>query len=315
MIYVTQGDPKGIGLETFLKAYSLLPLDQQKNISLICAAENLEKTFSLLPSLGASYHINDKACCYLGQKLAFIKSGVKSVDAFLEGIKLSEASPKSSILITLPSAKEDLVLPSGEKTRGHTDFLEKIFKRELCMTFIHRECRLLLLTDHLPLREVAQKITLKRVIYKVKAAIEGISNYFDDLSSVIFYGINPHAGEGGLLGSEDDVFLAAKEELSKLFPKLSFLGPRSGDTISLDMHPQNLLVSPFHDQGLSSFKTRFKFFGINATLGLPFLRLSVDFGTAKDLFGQDRASYLGLYQLLKLAVQIHMKLAENQRTR
>ena len=114
-------------------------------------------------------------------------------------------------------------------------------------------------------------------------------------SKLILAGINPHCGENGLLGSEDKNLVEAIDIIKSKF-SIDITGPVAADSVLLsDYKPSNIFIFPFHDQGLGVFKSIHKFSGINITLGLKFLRLSPDHGTAFGIYGMDKANYLGQF--------------------
>ena len=154
----------------------------------------------------------------------------------------------------------------------------------------------MLLTDHLPLKDIPQTITEDLIIKKVSTTI----NHLTHIKNILIAGINPHAGENGLIGTEDQVINKAIIRLKQIYPTHTFQGPISGDTMYfMHQNESDLLVYPYHDQGLGVFKAIKKTYGINFTLGLPFKRLSVDHGTAFALFGKNSANYSGALYCLE----------------
>ena len=131
-----------------------------------------------------------------------------------------------------------------------------------------------------------------------------------NIEKVIITGINPHAGESGLIGSEDSVIKKSINELRKRNPKIKFSGPISGDSMHAELKDskKELQVFCHHDQALSYFKFKNGIIGINTTFGLNFLRLSVDHGTALGLYGKNEANPLGSYFVLTEAIKIHEKI-------
>ncbi|MBF0208641.1 MAG: 4-hydroxythreonine-4-phosphate dehydrogenase PdxA [Oligoflexia bacterium] len=211
-----------------------------------------------------------------------------------------------NILLTLPTSKDQLVL-DGKLQMGHTEFLRSYFRKpELPMVFIADDVAVLLITDHIPLRDVAKTITSDLIVEKVAVTLNGQVNRFSQLDEVFIAGINPHAGENGLLGNEDVVVSDAITRLKERFPDVDFLGPISADTLFFHKKrkKRQLFVYMFHDQGLPLFKSIYGFTGLNVTFGLPFLRMSVDHGTAFELFGQNMADSSGALYMLRSALRI-----------
>ena len=165
-----------------------------------------------------------------------------------------------------------------------------------------------LLTDHIPLREVSQ-MSPSFVIEKISKILQEVKKIKEDPKELLIAGINPHAGEKGLLGHEDQVITDAIDELQSRFPDISFKGPLPGDTLHFE-HSSNknqMKVYAFHDQALAPFKLKSGMMGINITLGLPFVRMSVDHGTAFHLFGKRQANPMGCLYVLKKALELNRK--------
>lgn len=234
----------------------------------------------------------------LRSKIVFCSSRKSVLDALnyaINNIKMKD------ILVTLPATKNDFGGFSG-----HTEFFrDKYQNKNLPMVFKGLTYNALLLTDHIPLKEVTKKITVKLIVNKVSKTLEEFPKYFHDISEVVFSGINPHAGEDGILGDDEVKINEAISDLKKIFPLVKFKGPMAGDTIHFEKQtPGKLFVFAHHDQGLGVFKAQNKLFGLNITLGLPFLRVSPDHGTAKELKNKNQANYLGLYWLFENLIKI-----------
>ncbi|OUR92965.1 hypothetical protein A9Q84_20875 [Halobacteriovorax marinus] len=304
MIYVAQGHEQAIGIEVFLKSFSLLNSVQQKNFSFIAFKETL---VTHLNELKIHYKFENGFLFFNGNKLKVIEPDQLNVpESSASLITILRLICSEDILLTLPTSKDQLIL-NEKMCKGYTEFLRKKFQESnLCMVFKAFESSTLLISDHIPLKDVPKFITKEIIVKKCQMTLENFKKYFYPLEEIIFSGINPHCGEGGLLGHEDQVIDEAIIELKKEF-KINFLGPVSGDT--LHFHNNNLKkqlkVYMFHDQGLPVFKDKFKTIGLNITLGLPFLRMSVDHGTAFDLYGKDKADYSGCYYMLKESIKIH----------
>lgn len=286
MIYVTCGHEDGVGLEVFLKSYLALTNDCQRNIALICPQQILTETANSLA-------LDDI-------KITNIDIEVKNnptIDTLIYAINITT---EKDILITLPSSKDQFIW--NEKTfGGHTSFFRAFYNSDdIVMTFTRGDEHLLLLTDHVPLVDVTKNLNnCDKIVKKINTVYKGISS-FSRIEKIYISGINPHAGEDGLLGTEDKI-------ISDVINKLSFQahGPISGDTMHFMLGKNTLGVFAHHDQALSYFKSKFAVYGMNITHGLPFLRLSPDFGTAAHLKGKRLAHYGGMLELLKFANNHH----------
>lgn len=295
MIYITQGHESGIGLEIFLKSFLLLSREEKKLLRLVVDKNNLEKNFKDLGLSQTSF-----------RELSLIENDSHSNFASTNSLltALSHITDKD-ILITLPTSKDQLLLNNVNQA-GYTEFFRSYFKnRNISMTFKGYQQNVLLITDHIPLKDVTKKITAQLIEEKVKITLENFPKYFHSFDEVIFSGINPHAGEGGILGDEEKHIQTAMNILIKNYDPV-FKGPFSGDTLHhhINSEKRQLFVYMYHDQGLAPFKFQHGLIGLNITLGLPFLRLSVDHGTAFDLYGKNKANISGMLYLFKQAFEV-----------
>ncbi len=292
MIYVSQGHEKSVSLEVFLKTYLLLGKKFQKKIILYCFKDSLIDT---LKTMNIVFKIQDSLvtfsqatllCSFQTNRL--LPQSTVCLESILDIIK------KDDTLVTLPTSKDQLIL-NGELLHGHTEYFRKKFlNSNMSMCFISHNINLLLLTDHIPLKEVTHKIKEKLVEDKITNTLKGLKRINRNISEIIFSGINPHAGEDGILGTEDNIIkrYVEKNQTAK--------GPFSGDiTHTYHRNINQLLVYAYHDQGLAYFKSQFSHAGINITFGLPFIRISVDHGTAFGLYGKNQANYFGSFYLFK----------------
>ncbi|MBC7712088.1 MAG: 4-hydroxythreonine-4-phosphate dehydrogenase PdxA [Rhizobacter sp.] len=296
MIYVTQGHERGIGLEIFLKSFLLLSKEEKADVTLIVEEKDLDTNLSDL-RLSKS---NFKDLKTIHPKMpAKVPSSTSSLLTALELIKPAD------ILITLPTSKDQLIL-DNKNMAGYTEFFRDYFKNvNIAMTFKGLTQNVLLITDHVALKDVTTTITKKLIVDKTDTTIEFYKKYFSTFDEVVFSGINPHVGENGILGKEDFIIQDAIDELKNKHI-LQFSGPYSGDTLHMhtDENKKQLFVYMYHDQGLAQFKSHHGLIGLNISMGLPFLRLSVDHGTAFDLYGKNRANATGMIFLFKQAFEV-----------
>ena len=295
MIFVCQGHQHSIALEVFFKAVSLLSEQDKNNILLVGHKESAKQT---LESLAEKPRLSGIHCHYL-EKSPHLTPSHQALTYCLNAIKVED------ILITLPTSKDQL--PGG---RGYTQFFRQHYRQEdLPMAFESPTEKILLITDHIPLREVPDAINSEMIISKVKTTLNGHARLQMPIEEVFFAGINPHAGENGLLGDEEVSIVQAMATLKGLFPQVSFQGPFSGDTLHRykNRNSVGLLVYMYHDQGLVRFKAENGTLGINITFGLPFLRLSVDHGTAFELYKKDCADYTGMHYVITWALKRHFE--------
>jgi 4-hydroxythreonine-4-phosphate dehydrogenase len=208
-------------------------------------------------------------------------------------------------LVTAPVAKR-VIADSGVEFTGHTEFLAEATGGSVpVMMLVAGDLRVALATTHLRLRDVADALnaeTLERVIRTLHA---DLSNKFGIVDpDIVVCGLNPHAGEGGLLGDEEiDIIVPVLERLRGEGLKLR--GPVPADTAFTPASGnKDAVLAMYHDQGLPVLK--FAGFGhaVNVTLGLPIIRTSVDHGTAFDIAGKGVADPGSLLAAVELAAQL-----------
>lgn len=190
---------------------------------------------------------------------------------------------------------------------GHTEYLAKATKVETTvMLFTYKQWRLALLTTHVPLKDVASLITEERLTKTLQILQHDLKTQFNiKAPKILVTGLNPHAGDQGAIGREEIEII---EPTLKKLRLLGFdlVGPVSADTLFqfCKKNPVDAILSLYHDQSLPVLKTLG--FGelVNVTLGLPFIRTSVDHGTAFDIAGTEAADATGLFSAVQLAIQL-----------
>ena len=172
------------------------------------------------------------------------------------------------------------------------------------MTFFSPLFSLVLTTIHIPLKKVAEEITETNLKRALSHALE-IKKLLKMRSPVLVLGLNPHAGEDGLFGKEENII---KKVMNSFANPKDFLGPMSADSAFIKAKspnfPYKVIVAHYHDQGLIPLKTLAFNEIANVTWGLPFVRTSVDHGTAYDLVGKNQASPLSLYFAIQQAIRL-----------
>ena len=206
-------------------------------------------------------------------------------------------------LITGPINKE-LINQSGFEFSGHTEFLADIANvKKVVMLLMNKKLKIALLTTHIPLSEVPSKISKKNL----ENTISIISDEFENTwkiknPSICLLGLNPHAGEGGFIGHEEEEILKPFVNSS---PKNVF-GPISADTafIEENINKYDVFLAMYHDQGLPVIKSMGFGNTLNVTMGLPFIRISVDHGTAYDIAGKNKADFSSMDEALKTSFSL-----------
>ena len=196
---------------------------------------------------------------------------------------------------------------SGIAFSGHTEFFAAVTgARRPVMMLVADELRVALATTHLPLRKVPDAITRDGLSEVIRILHTDLSRRFAlDQPRIVVLGLNPHAGEGGHLGSEErDVIEPVLERLRR--DGIALEGPLPADTGFTEHHLANAdaVLAMYHDQGLPVLKNRGFGRAVNVTLGLPIVRTSVDHGTALDLAGTGRAHAGSSIAALQLAIEL-----------
>ncbi len=313
------GDPAGIGADIIL-ALAQKPFDAQ--IVVFGCPENLShraKHLGLdieLNLIDYTQPIKKNGCGVLDVHAISLPNahsiGVPDIanrDAIIDSLKaLYQAcvDKKIDALVTGPVSKSHLHTEKNPFI-GHTEFFAQCAGvQDVMMSFYHPKCLVGLLTTHIPLKDVSAQITASRLQVAMTLLHQSLIKDFgikDPLIATL--GLNPHAGENGQLGQEEeDIIKPTLEKLRKQGIRID--GPIAGDTAFL---PHNLekfdgLLAMYHDQGLAPLKALG--FGdlVNYTLGLPVIRTSVDHGTAFDIAGKHMADPSGLQSAIRLAMTL-----------
>ena len=227
------------------------------------------------------------------------------ISNFQQAVKRT-ISKEFEAVVTCPINKE-IINKGGINFTGHTEELAKLSKIDkVVMMLATQELKVALATTHLPLREVPEYITqdhIEETILIINNDLQENWKIKNPLIKVL--GLNPHAGDGGFLGSEDqEILIPVIKKLNDM--GLNISGPHSADTafIKNNQIKPDIVLAMYHDQGLPVIKTIG--FGkiTNVTLGLPFIRTSVDHGTAYDMAGSIQADESSLIEAAKIAASI-----------
>jgi len=313
-IGITLGDPGGIGPEVTLKSLDSahLPIADYTGIGPEVTLKSLDSAHLPIAdyTLFGPRSIITREADHLGLSSVLehcrIQDSGTSQESFVTG-EPSAHNGRASFGYVERAVDEarkgtlQAVVTAPISKHGHTDYLEQFWPGAI-MSFFSERLNLALFTHHLPLREALQRIRKKPLqdfllrLHKQAAQVLGKG------PELLVSGLNPHAGEGGLLGTE---------EIKEIIPALEAVrgagvpvsGPHPPDIVprmALD-RPDRLLVSLYHDQGLVAFKLIAFDTGVNMTLGLPFVRTSPDHGTAFDIAGQGKADPRSMLAAVQLA--------------
>lgn len=299
-IVITSGDVDGIGLEIAEKA--LLKLGPQKGVHFLiwrsanCFPKDLRRLASKFmiisftsPALAISYL--ESAKMKSNQIVEIIST--ESPACWVEQTASWCHEGRAHGMVTGPLSKTE-IQRAGLKDMGHTDILKRIsHTTKVHMGFLGDHFNVVLATAHIPLSRVAGRLKSEELWSALGAA--------DHLRKLLpgnirkkpigVLGLNPHAGEDGIIGNEE-IALISKTILQASKRKIPAVGPLVPDAAFLkgNWRKYSVYLAMYHDQGLIPFKTiHGQESGVHVSLGIPFVRTSVDHGTAKDIFGKNKA--------------------------
>ena len=229
-----------------------------------------------------------------------IKSFVAATKALKEGLV--------DVLVTAPINKYNI--QSEEfKFPGHTDYLDKELEGDALMLMVQDNLRVGLITDHVPVNEVAKHLNEKLISSKIKTIIQTLKQDFEiEKPKVAVLGLNPHSGDNGVIGQEEEKII--KPALKKLFEAGNMVfGPFPADGFfgSAQYEKYDAVIATYHDQGLIPFKTLSFGNGVNYTAGLNKIRTSPDHGTAYEIAGKGVANHESFKEAVYLAIDIYNK--------
>lgn len=296
-ISISVGDLNGVGLEIALKSH--------KEVKKLCKPiycinkKMLNKATLLLgsqvPNDFTLNEVNGNFEIKAGKVDA--DAGLYAYDSFMSAIELCEKNEADGV-VTMPIHKEAWMM-AGLEYKGHTDLLRKHFNKEAIMMLGCPEMFVALFTEHIPLKDVASFVKYKK-----------LKQFFLDLNDSIkkdkiaVLGLNPHAGDNGVLGNEELIITKAIKSANKKIGFEQFIGPIVPD-VAFTPHFRknfNYYVAMYHDQGLAPLKALHFDESVNISLNLPIVRTSVDHGTAFDIAYKNKANTLSYINAVKSAL-------------
>ena len=313
-IFVSLGDPSGIGPEVFIKAIKDQRLRQHlSKIILVSSPKVIEGAIS---ALDVKQKINPISDVNEAQPDSVNLINIDGCQDFVLG---KPTFNNSSFIIECLSTAADLALKNSsslvtgplnksiiqkhiQNFTGHTEFLKKKFNaNEVLMYMTNGDLHLGITTTHVPLRVVPNVISRDLIKNKYKLLHHGLIDIFKLANpKIAVLGINPHAGEFGTIGDEEqNVIMPAIDELQH--EGYDANGPISADTV-FTQTKYDAVLSMYHDQALPVLKAIDFYKTVNITLGLPFLRVSVDHGTAEDIAKDYSANYDSMLEALLISI-------------
>lgn len=231
-------------------------------------------------------------------------AGQAAYEAIVRATRDAEAG-RIAAFATAPINKEALSL-AGLPWKGHTDMLAALTKSpQATMMFYSEQLRVVLVTIHIPLAEVSRALTFEAVRAVIELTARELPRFGFQYPRLAVAGLNPHAGEQGLMGHEEQDVLIPAVEASRR-EGINVSGPWPGDTVFVRAvrGEFDAVIACYHDQGLIPIKLMAFGQAVNVTLGLPIIRTSVDHGTAFDIAGRGMANPESLVQAVLLAAKL-----------
>ncbi|OQY04798.1 MAG: 4-hydroxythreonine-4-phosphate dehydrogenase PdxA [Bacteroidetes bacterium 4572_117] len=231
------------------------------------------------------------------------EASFRSLERAVEDIKKGEVD----ILITAPINKHNIQV-KGFDFPGHTEYLKTKFDAsDVLMLMVSENFRVGVVTGHIPLKNVSEAVTKEAILSKLRILNKSLIEDFAITNpKIAVLGLNPHAGDNGLIGSEEQNIIRPAIDVARK-ENIMALGPYPADGLfgSDDYQKFDAILAMYHDQGLAPFKSLVFSKGVNYTAGLPFVRTSPAHGTAYDLAGKNKATPESFRQALYLAIDIH----------
>jgi len=323
IIAITMGDPRGIGPEVIVKALAKIRRPSMGTPLVLGDAHLLSQ---IGQTLGLRLKVRE-----VGEDFQEAPPGVLPVLSLSHfSLKTLSAAPpeetsrasfayvekagemalagKVQAIVTAPVSKE-AIYTAGIPFHGHTEYLAAISRaREFVMMLAGKCLKVALVTTHLPLRKVAQRLRPEKIQSVIEITAQGLQEWFLIKNPRIgVAAFNPHAGEGGLFGKEE---ITIRQAVRQTFEKgLAVAGPFPADTLFYRARKGEFdaVVCMYHDQGLIPLKLLHFDSAVNITLGLPFIRTSVDHGVAYDIAGRGLASSRSMEEAIRLAAKMARK--------
>jgi 4-hydroxythreonine-4-phosphate dehydrogenase len=320
VIGITMGDPAGVGPEVCAKALVTPEIRSIADCVVIGDRRSLRQGLKAAKIEGIEINaIKDIAGARFERGVIDVID-LENVDPRLKIGQVSKAAGKAAMeylekaiqlakdgridAITTAPINKEAIHKAGYKFHGHTEILaERTGSKNYAMMFVSEKLWVMLVTTHLPLREVSKHLDKGKILNRIKLAHETLYKLRGRKPRIGVAGLNPHAGESGIFGDEElKVIKPAVDEAKKL--GIDVKGPISPDAIfNLAVGGVfDIVIAMYHDQGLIPLKLLAFNHSVNVTVGLPIIRTSVDHGTGFDIAGKGWANPSSLIEAIKVAV-------------
>ena len=325
------GDPAGIGPEVVLKAVAEEEIRRVCIPLIIGDAQLLAHTARTL-DLQSGYdivrkgepipeHLSEPLIYHLDNINGYIEPGLesgaagKAAAAYIETAVGLCAAGSIDAIATAPINKRALFL-GGFSFPGHTEFLAHLTgSEEYAMAFVAANLRVVLLSTHVPLAEAIRMVERDRLVRVINLTNRELIRWGIDRPRLAVAALNPHGAEGGLFGVEEASEMVPAIASCRAVDDINVQGPISADTVFLraSRGEFDAVVACYHDQAMIPVKCLSFGEAVNVTLGLPFIRTSVDHGTAFDIAGKGLAEHSSMIAAIKLAAELSTRAGESSR--
>lgn len=322
VVGITQGDSNGIGYEVIIKALSdarildqftpvvygspklfnfylktIPEIEEMDTCTIHSAKDAVEKKINIVNCLPDSTYAEPGASTPESAQAA-----ITALEAAVREIKAGY----TDVLVTAPINKKSMA-NQGFKFPGHTEYLQDAFGvNDVTMFMISERLKLGVVTGHIPLKDVAPSLSEEKILSKLRLMKESlISDFGIDSPRIAVLSLNPHSGDGGLLGDEEQQIVMPAVRRANA-EGIQAYGPFSPDGFFGQSHYEQFdaTLAMYHDQGLSPFKAIAFSDGVNYSAGLPIVRTSPDHGTAFEKAGHDQADAMSMRSSIFTAIDI-----------
>ncbi len=321
-IAITMGEPGGIGTEVIVKALHSAGIRNRCNPVVIGDAGVLKDAVRLtglplevksIPDISGSRPENGIIEVINIESRFSFKKCMPSGDAgnaVVQYIKKATGlamKKEVEAIVTAPISKESLKM-AGYNWPGHTELLAELTgTKDFAMMFVSKKLKIILCTIHIPLKEVPEKIKGRIVLKTIMHAEKGMAMLGIKSPKIVVAGLNPHAGESGIMGNEESISIIPAIKRARA-QGIDVSGPFPPDVLFHRVfHGEfDIIVCMYHDQGLIPFKMLSFDTGVNVTAGLPLIRTSPDHGTAFDIAWKNIANPSSMIEAIKLASKLRL---------
>ncbi|WP_445731295.1 4-hydroxythreonine-4-phosphate dehydrogenase PdxA [Mariniflexile sp.] len=319
VVGISIGDLNGIGGEIVLKTFedarmldfcTPIIFASAKSMNFFKTHFNSEINFNSINSINQLVFgkVNVLNCWTEAVTIEFGKEDIKIGEYAIKSLQAATKALKEGdidVLVTAPINKSN-IQSNDFKFPGHTDYLAQELEGESLMFMVTDSLRVGLLTDHVPVKDIVQNLTEALIVKKINAVYKSLLMDFKIVRpKIAVLGINPHTGDNGVIGNEDDTILRPTLQKIKEEGKLVY-GPYAADSFFGSNNYKNFdaVIATYHDQGLIPFKTLSFGQGVNFTAGLNKIRTSPDHGTAYEIAGKGVADANSFKEAVFAAIQI-----------